>query len=294
MTSAAAFADLLAETIDRSGSPVCVGLDPVADRLPAGVREGRSPIDAIEVFCCGVIDAIAGAVGVVKPQSACFERYGPEGVGVLWRVIQRAREAGLVVVLDAKRGDIGLTAGHYAAGIAASGAHAVTANAYLGAGTLSPYLDAGLGVFALVRTSNPEGDAIQGARLEGGGTVAELVARELAEFGRAHTGVCGSSAVGAVVGATKASDAAALRVAMPDQVFLVPGFGAQGGKADDLAAMVRPSARAAGAAGPSTTGVLITASRSVIYPEASGDDWKSAINDAAIAMRSEVNAALGI
>ncbi|TVS06777.1 MAG: orotidine-5'-phosphate decarboxylase [Phycisphaerales bacterium] len=289
MTKAAVFADHLAEALDRSGSPICVGLDPVAERLPAPVREGRSPVDAIEVFCCGVIEAIAGAVGVVKPQSACFERYGPEGVGVLWRVIQRAREAGLLVVLDAKRGDIGLTAGHYAAGIAASGAHAVTANAYLGAGTLTPYLDQGLGVFALVRTSNPEGDAIQGARLDDGRSVAELVASELAEFGRAHTGARGLSAVGAVVGATKAADAAALRAGMPDQVFLVPGFGAQGGKADDLLAMVRPSAKAA-----FEKGVLVTASRSVIYPEAAGNDWKSAINDAAIAMRSEVNAALEI
>ncbi|MCC5786369.1 MAG: orotidine-5'-phosphate decarboxylase [Phycisphaerales bacterium] len=289
MTKAAVFADQLADALDRSGSPVCVGLDPVAERLPARVREGRSPVDAIEVFCCGVIEAIAGAVGVVKPQSACFERYGPEGVGVLWRVIQRAREAGLIVVLDAKRGDIGLTAGHYAAGIAASGAHAVTANAYLGAGTLTPYLDEGLGVFALVRTSNPEGDAIQGARLDDGRSVAELVASELAEFGRAHTGARGLSAVGAVVGATKAADAAALRVAMPDQVFLIPGFGAQGGKANDLQAMVRPSAKAA-----CEKGVLVTASRSVIYPESEGGRWEDDVRDAAIAMRSEVNAALRI
>lgn len=288
-TTASAFADRLCDAIDRVGSPICVGLDPVADRLPLAVREGRSPVDAIERFSMGVIEAVSEVVGVVKPQSACFERYGPEGVGVLWRVIHRAREAGLLVVLDAKRGDIGLTAGHYAAAAVDAGADAITANAYLGAGTLSPLTDAGLGVFALVRTSNPEGDAIQGARLADGRSVAELVAGELAEFGRAHTGARGLSAVGAVVGATKAADAAALRLAMPDQVFLVPGFGAQGGKAEDLHAMVRPSSKSA-----CESGVLVTASRSVIYPEPGGGRWQDDVKDAAVSMRSEVNAALGI
>ncbi|VAX40747.1 Orotidine 5'-phosphate decarboxylase, partial [hydrothermal vent metagenome] len=112
----ACFADRLARAMDRAGSPACVGLDPVFERLPEAVRAAhQDPTQAIEAFCTGVIDAVAGEVGVVKPQSACFERYGSAGVRALEQTVAHAKNAGLVVILDAKRGDIGISAAHYAA-----------------------------------------------------------------------------------------------------------------------------------------------------------------------------------
>ncbi|MFG0258905.1 MAG: orotidine-5'-phosphate decarboxylase [Phycisphaerales bacterium JB041] len=285
------FADRLAAALDRAGSPVCVGLDPVLERLPEAVRaEHWEPVRAIEAFCRGVIDAIADHVTVVKPQSACFERYGSAGVRALEHTCEHARSRGLVVILDAKRGDIGVSAQHYAAAGAHLGADAITVNAYLGPSTVEPYLDAGLGVFVLVRTSNPDSDAVQSVPLAASdATVAGMMADHVRELGASRRGPAGLSDVGAVVGATKASDGRALRERMPDQVFLIPGYGAQGGSADDVRAMLREDATSAG-----TSGVVVTASRSVIYPEAgSAGDWHAAISDAASAFVGDVRGVLG-
>lgn len=275
------FADRLAERIGRVGSPVCVGLDPVLDRLPQIVRaEHWEPTAAIASFCRVVIDAVADLVPAVKPQSACFERYGAKGVAALEHVCAHAKQKGLIVVLDAKRGDIGLSAEHYAASARHLGIDAITLNAFLGTETIEPYLDAGLGVFVLVRTSNPGSDEIQSPRLEDGRTVAQLMADRVAALGDTRVGKRGLSDVGAVVGATKTADAAALRERMPDQVFLAPGYGVQGGTADDIRAMCRPNQP------PATAGVLVAASRSVIY--AKGDDWKRAVADAASEFAADV------
>jgi orotidine-5'-phosphate decarboxylase len=283
----AAFADRLCAAMDRAGTVLCVGLDPVLDRLPAEIDRTNPPA-AVERFCLGVLDAIAGIAPVVKPQSACFERFGSAGVAVLERVVARARDLGLIVVLDAKRGDIGTTAEHYAAAAARMGADAITVNAYLGPDTVEPYLAAGLGVFVLVRTSNPDSDRIQSERLADGRTVGELMADRVAELGRGHLGVAGLSGVGAVVGATKAADGAALRARMPGQVFLVPGFGAQGGTAEDVRALVRPGARSAGLAG-----VVVNASRSVLYPRETSENWAVGVASAARRVREELAAAFG-
>ena len=275
------FSDRLSGRIARVGSAVCVGLDPVLNRLPQAVRaEHWEAPAAIESFSRGVIDAVGGVAAAVKPQSACFERYGSKGVAALERVCAHARALGLVVVLDAKRGDIGISAEHYAASAIHLGADAITVNAYLGTETVEPYLLAGLGVFALVRTSNPGSDEIQSAVLGDGRSVGELVGDRVARLGASRVGSCGLSDVGAVVGATKSGDAAALRERMPDQVFLIPGFGAQGGTADDVRAMCRPGEPA------ETAGVLATASRSVIY--ADGADWKQAVADAVASFAREV------
>jgi orotidine-5'-phosphate decarboxylase len=157
-------------------------------------------------------------------------------------------------------------------------------SAYLGTDSLLPFLAPGHGAFALVRTSNPSGDALQGLRLADGRTVAESVADLVATTGSAHLGACGFSALGAVVGATKRSDAAALRERMPQQVFLVPGFGAQGGGVDDVLPCFRADGR----------GALVTASRSVIYAFGPGEpDWRSAVRRAAEELRSQIGSALG-
>jgi orotidine-5'-phosphate decarboxylase len=272
------FSDRLISGIRRAGAPACVGLDPVLEKLPEAVKARHlEPVVAIEEFCRGVIDAVAPIAAAIKPQSACFERYGHRGVESLERLCRHAAGAGLTVILDAKRGDIGVTAEHYAAAAVHAGAHAITVNGYLGPATIEPYLKAGLGVFVLVRTSNPDSDVIQSPALASGGSVAELMAREVAALGARHVGAAGISDVGAVVGATKASDGRTLRARMPGQFFLVPGYGAQGGTADDVRALLNDRADAGG-------GVIVNASRSVIYAFGPGDAaWPKAISRAALA-----------
>jgi orotidine-5'-phosphate decarboxylase len=286
------FSDRLAEAIDRVGSPACVGLDPVADKLPAAIQ-GAGAAERIEQFCQGVIDAVAPHVPAVKFQSACFERYNAAGARTLRTLIRHARSRRLIVILDAKRGDIGVTAEHYAH--AAFGgddanpenaADALTVSGYLGPDTVEPFLRPGRGVFVLVRTSNPGSDAVQSHRLADGRTVAEMMADHVAALGSTRRGSRGLSDVGAVVAATKPGDAAALRARMPDSIFLVPGYGAQGGTAADVRAMIRPGARSAGEAG-----VLITASRSVIYAsDPSASDWASTVGRAAAELAGELRA----
>ncbi len=278
------FADTLAAALDLCGAPVCVGLDPVLEKIPqasldATVSEGGDDIEALGDFCIGVLHAVHDAgIRVVKPQSACFERHGAAGFSQLERVIAEAHRLSLLVVLDAKRGDIGVSAEHYAAwAYDHLDAHALTVSPYLGPDTIEPFLRDGRGVFVLVRTSNPESDAVQTPRLADGRCVAEMIADTVAELGRPRKGARGLSDLGAVVGATKSAEAAALRERMPDQCFLVPGYGAQGGTLDDVRGMVRAGARSAG-----DLGVLVNASRSVIYARAAaGERWTDAVRAAA-------------
>ena len=282
-------ADRLLASIDAAGAPVCVGLDPVVEKLPAALRPAAgdaAAAAAIEAFSTGVIDAVAGVVPAVKVQAACFERHGPEGVAALARVLAHAgRTAGLEVILDFKRGDIGISAEHYAASaIGPLPAGWTTVSAYLGTDGILPFVSEERGAFALVRTSNPSGDALQSLRLADGRTVAEAVGDLVAAAGAATVGSGGFSNLGAVVGATKRADAAALRARMPGQLFLVPGFGAQGGGVDDVLPCFRSDGR----------GALITASRSVIYAFGPGDgDWRACVRRAAEDLRSQVAAGLG-
>ncbi|HYF15407.1 MAG TPA: orotidine-5'-phosphate decarboxylase [Phycisphaerales bacterium] len=281
------FADFLTSRIAETRSVACVGLDPVLESLPDAVRvRHHDPVEAVRAFCLGVIDAVADAVPAVKPQSACFERYGSRGVAVLEAVCSHARSRGLCVVLDAKRGDIGVSAQHYAAAAVHAGAHAITVNAYLGFDTVGPYLEGGLGIFALVRTSNPGSDGVQDLRLDDGRTIAAMMAEQVAALGAHRPSTSGLSDVGAVVGATKASQGAELRKLMPNQFFLVPGYGAQGGTADDIRALVRANAK-----GPAEAGVLVNASRSVIYAKGAGT-WQENVRAAALKMNAELNAAI--
>jgi orotidine-5'-phosphate decarboxylase len=280
------FADLLDQCITRAGSPICVGLDPVLENLPTPCQDG-DPAASIERFSLAVIDAVRDHAAAIKPQSACFERYGSRGFAALERTCAHARDAGLAVVLDGKRGDIGISAAHYAASAAAMGAHAVTVNGYLGLSGIEPFLAAGLGVFVLVRTSNPDSDGVQSARLADGRSVAEHVGSLVATLGSAHRSTSGLSHVGAVVGATKSADGRALRAAMPDQIFLIPGYGAQGGTADDIRTLLRPNAKPGGA----SRGILVTASRSIIYPKPNpGEAWDQAVARAAKSMVAEIAA----
>jgi orotidine-5'-phosphate decarboxylase len=289
MTSPAHAADRLMDAVDRCRAPVCVGLDPVVERLPAPLRAQavRDPVAALRRFSEELIDAVAGSVPAIKLQSACFERYRGAGVAALFDVMDRAQARGLEVILDAKRGDIPLTAEHYAAAAFGAGGGPpdwVTVSAYMGSDSVAPFLRAGRGAFALVRTSNAGAAALQARRLEGGGTVAQAVAGMVAELGAGHLGGRGYSALGAVVAATEPAEAATLRAIMPRQILLLPGFGAQGGTLEDI----RPAFAARG------QGALVTASRSVIYAFGPGPDWQRQVAGAAAALAAEVGEGLGM
>ncbi|MFG0329330.1 MAG: orotidine-5'-phosphate decarboxylase [Phycisphaerales bacterium] len=300
-TTTARFSDRLLTAIDRKGgAPVCVGLDPVYERLPDALKrdtgEPGDEVTAIFQFGVEVIDAVADSVPAIKIQSACFERYREDGVETLYSLVQEAIDRELVVILDAKRGDIGISAEHYAAATfdpprppsdivtPHDRPDAITINAYLGADGITPFLRDGHGAFALVRTSNPGGDELQTARLESGDTVAEHLARIIDRLGADHLGEMGYSDLGAVVGATKTDEIARLRELMPRAIFLVPGYGAQGAGADDVRACFRPDGR----------GAIVTASRSVIfaYEDDASDDWIESIGVAARRFADEVGAIL--
>ncbi len=214
---------------------LCVGVDPHAELLGAwGLPD--SP-QGVADFCQIVVDALADRVAVFKPQSAFFERFGALGVQILESTIRQLREAGALVLLDAKRGDIGSTVAAYAdAYLNPSSpiyADAITASPYLGVGSLSPMFDSALryggGVFVLALTSNKEGPSIQHARVEDGRTVGQHV---LDEISLLNEGMQPLGSFGAVVGATIGDTGHDLsRMGGP---FLVPGLGAQGGRPDDL------------------------------------------------------------
>ena len=302
------FSDRLNDALRQSGAPVCVGLDPVWERLPASLRGGTAKPSAAEAaeaftkFSLGVLEAVRPFARCVKPQSACYERYLWPGVKAYHDVVVAAQKMGFIVIGDGKRGDIGISAEHYAAGCLAdtsfadlhspTGPDALTINAYLGDDGIQPFIDVakkqGKGLFALVRTSNPGGDAIQGLTLADGRTVGEAVGGVVARLGSAEgcVGKGGYSLLGAVVGATKPRDAVRLREIMKQQIFLVPGFGAQGGSADD----VKPCFHADG------SGAVITASRSVLFAydkKPTDVDWRTYVATAAREMRDQVGAIVG-
>lgn len=218
--------------------PLCVGIDPSAAQLEAW---GLAPTAVgAERFALATIEAVAGRVAAVKPQVAFFEQFGGRGMIVLERVLHDARQAGLLVVADAKRSDIGSSTQAYAAGWLEAGSpftcDALTLTAYLGVGALQPALDAasasGRGVFVVARSSNPEGLVLQEATTATGRSVEDLVLAELAAA-NAALGVDGCGPLGAVVGATRS--ASTFDLALLRGPYLIPGVGAQGATAADVA-----------------------------------------------------------
>lgn len=287
------FADRLVEAVERKRSQLVVGLDPVPEQLPAELQSD-SPAAACARFCRGVVDAVESVAAAVKPQSAFFEALGPDGVAAYADVCAYARAAGLLVIADAKRGDIGSTARAYATAFleprdgVAPLADAVTVNPYMGSDSVEPFLAAaareGAGVFCLVKTSNPGGAEVQDARLDDGTLVWQRVASLVGAWGDDALGACGLSAVGAVVGATYPREVEEARRLLPRALFLLPGVGAQGGEPADLA-----PAFAAGRAS-----ALVAASRSVIYAyRRDGGDWQAAARDEAERLAREVWAVSG-
>jgi orotidine-5'-phosphate decarboxylase len=294
------FADRLADSVERKRTQLVVGLDPQPDLLPVELRGdahlGREhAADAVGRFCRGLIDAVAPYVVAVKPQVAFFEALGADGIAAFEDVCAYARTVGLLVIADAKRGDIGSTARAYAAAYVEPHeeggtplADALTVNPYLGRDAVEPFLHAckrnGAGVFVLVKTSNPGGAEIQDLALSDGRLLWQQVARLVHEWGEDLVGEHGLSSVGAVVGATHPRAVGEARRLMPQAVLLLPGVGAQGATPGDVAR--------AFTSGPASA--LVTVSRSVIYAfRVEGADWRTAAGAEAARLRREVWAVSG-
>src|SRR5215213_3729708 len=225
----ATFADRLAAEVERKRSQLVVGLDPRPDLLPVELRGD------VARFCCGIVDAVAPHAVAVKPQLAFFEALGAEGMAAFGEFCAYARRAGLLVIADGKRGDVGSTARAYAAAYIAGDeplADAMTVNPWLGRESVEPYLAGarrhGTGIFCVVKTSNAGGD-VQDVTLSDGRPMWQHVAALVSEWGEDLVGEHGLSAVAAVVGATHPRAVSEARKLMPQAVLLLPGIGAQGG-----------------------------------------------------------------
>jgi len=307
------YAVRLHNAIREKGTAALVGLDPVYENLPAEIvtaaecrgfsDKASTRASAYEEFCLRIIDVVSPLVPAVKPQAAFFEECGPAGMQALGRVIRQARESGLIVICDAKRGDIGSTAAAYARGFLAGedpdsapwAADALTVNPYLGRDTLEPFVNVakerGAGIYVLVRTSNPGAGTFQDCMSPidpGSATlplyrhVAEVVEDLAAQTADGEDFGC----VGAVVGATYPQELAELRAVMLHALFLVPGYGSQGGTAADVAAAFKPDG----------SGALVNSSRGIIfaylqqpYAEKFGiENWEQAVEAATHKMISDL------
>ena len=262
-----------------------LGVDPQIDaRTSSGIPAGYD----LARFCCEVVEACAPFVAAIKPQLAFFEARGLDGMRALVEVLKTARALDLVTIADAKRGDIGSTSAAYAEAFLGKGdfaCDAVTVNPYLGSDALAPFIARvreGRGVFVLVKTSNPSSGEFQD-RAAPDRPLWELVAERVNGWGSDFIGADGLTPVGAVVGATYPDHARRARELLPNSVILVPGYGTQGASAKDAVAAARPDG----------TGVIVNASRGLMYaylrePEMRPGDAAAA---AARAMRDELNAA---
>jgi orotidine-5'-phosphate decarboxylase len=266
------FFDRLATAVRGKKTALCVGLDPRFESLPRSVRDlhGDDVAAAYEDFCLRVLEIVAPLVAVVKPQSAFFEACGTAGMVALEHVLRRAKDLGLVTILDAKRGDIASTAVAYAdAAFRAFDADAVTINPYLGRDAVEPFLSAarelGRGLFVLVRTSNPGAGLFQDLVCDGR-PLYQHVAAAVAAWHRESPGT-----VGAVVGATCPAELKLLREQLADVWVLVPGYGAQGGTAADVRAALWPDG----------LGAVVNSSRGVTFPfKPDQTNWEVAIDRA--------------
>jgi len=284
------FADQLIDRIRALGHPLCAGFDPHLPLIPPLFRQGSMQRNdprtaaAVRSFLFAVLDRLATQVAVIKPQIAFFEQLGWRGIQVLEELVAAVRQRGVLVLLDAKRGDIGSTAEGYAAYLDPTGAmpvDAMTVNPYLGRDTLQPYLDRGghgaRGVFVLAKTSNPGSADFQDRLLEGQ-PLYEIVASALTVPCAEQRGPqTGWSSVGIVAGATYPEQSERLRQLLPNALFLVPGYGAQGGSASDA---VRGFVRQPGGL---LEGGIVNSSRGLLSPPSSMTDerhlWESSFDE---------------
>ena len=298
--------DTLIEKIKEKGNPTVAGLDPKLAYLPEEMKKKafdqygetfEGAANAIFEFNKELIDALYDIVPAVKPQSAYYEMYGIEGIKSLKKTIDYAKEKGMYVILDAKRGDIGATSEAYATAYLgnteigektepAFDADCLTVNPYLGSDGVMPFVkmceSRNKGIFALVKTSNKSSGELQDLK-SGGRYIYEVVADLVKEWGSTTIGMYGYSNVGAVVGATYPEQAEVLRKLMPHTYFLVPGYGAQGGGAKDVVPCFNNDGM----------GAIVNASRSIMcaYMKNGGSVGEAARKEA-IRMRDDITSAL--
>lgn len=305
------FADRLNEAIKAKGSAICVGLDPRLNQIPkhiteAAAKEQKDPFvaaaAAIIEFNKGIIDAVHDLVPCVKPQIAFYEIYGAPGMQAFKETIDYAQSKGLLVIADVKRNDIGSTAKAYADAYlgmtdvygesrAVFDADAITITPYLGYDGIKPFIENcrkyGKGIFILVKTSNPTSVDLQDLKMDDGNTVYEIIGGFVDSWGADDIGESGYSFVGAVVGATYPEQAAELRKIMPNSIFLVPGYGAQGGSAED----VKPCFNEDG------MGAIVNSSRGIIFAYEKNDSfdentYAQAARAAVLAMKEDLRSVL--
>jgi orotidine-5'-phosphate decarboxylase len=282
------FIDRLHAGVQQKRSPLCVGLDPRYDLLPK-IISSRFPetltgqANAVEYFCCQILDLVAPFTGVVKPQSAFFELLGAAGHVAIENVIRKAHSLGLLVILDAKRNDIASTAQAYAeAAFRLLNADALTINPYLGRDSIEPFIQEARrlkrGLYVLVRTSNAGAGMFQDLQTERG-KVHHAVARAVAAWSRENLGKTQFGDIGAVVGATSPDELAELRQIMPQVPFLVPGYGAQGGTAQDCQAAFSSNG----------LGAVVNSSRGILYPfKPDEKQWEEKVQQAAQSAANEL------
>ena len=303
--------DRLITKIAQTQNPTVAGLDPKLAYIPSYIKEecfakyGKTlegAAAALLEFNKGLIDALCDIVPAVKPQAAYYEMYGWQGVKALHDTIAYAQEKGMFVITDGKRNDIGATMEAYATAhlgevevegesFAPFGADALTVNGYLGTDGIKPLLkvcnEKDAGIFVLVKTSNPSSGELQDRELADSDTIYRAMGKMCESWGQELPGKYGYSGVGAVVGATYPAQLGELRAAMPSTFFLVPGYGAQGGGAKDVA----PGFDKNG------LGAIVNASRSILCAwkktNAAPEDFAKAAAAEAVRMRDDIMSEVG-
>lgn len=302
--------DVLIEKIDKMKNPTVVGLDPNLDMIPGKLKGeffkefGKTPKAVAEMFFAfnkEIIDSVMDIVPAVKPQIAMYEKYGLEGLEAYIKTADYAKSKGMMVIGDIKRGDISSTAEAYAAHIGGTEIDGeaydlwnedwITVNPYLGVDGIKPFVDASKktskGIFVLVKTSNPSSSQLQDISVDGS-TIYEKVGALVEGWGSEVMGNKGYSRVGAVVGATHKEQGEKLRKLMPHTFFLVPGYGAQGGKGEDLKGFF--DASGLGCIVNSSRGIIAAYKKDAKY----GDEVGGAAREAALSMREDLQKAIGI
>ena len=302
--------DRLIRRIAETGNPTVVGLDPKLEYIPAPIKEAaylvhghtlEGAAEAILAFNKGIIDAICDVVPAVKPQCAYYERFGWPGMKALADTIAYAREKGLFVIIDGKRNDIGSTMQAYAKAhlgvsevngkeLSAFGSDMLTVNGYLGSDGIEPLLpicdEKDKGIFVLVKTSNPSSGELQDQKI-GDKSIYETMGAMCEQWGEKTQNSYGYSRVGAVVGATYPQQLSEMRQKMPHTFFLVPGYGAQGGGANDVA----------GAFDKNGLGAIVNSSRAILtaWKKAGtdGKDFAQQARKAALTMKEDIMGVVG-
>ncbi len=304
--------DKLVSNIKKTNAPVVVGLDPMLSYVPLYIKEAafkelgetlEGAAEAIWQYNKGIVDAVYDLIPAVKPQIAMYEQFGIPGMIAFKKTVDYCKEKGLVVIGDVKRGDIGSTSSAYAVGhlggvkvggktCRAFDEDFATVNPYLGTDGIKPFVDVcneeNKGIFVLVKTSNPSSGEFQD-RLVDGRPLYELVGEKVSSWGNECMGECGYSRVGAVVGATYPEMGKVLRKIMPKSYILVPGYGAQGGKAADLVHYFNEDG----------LGAIVNSSRGIIaaykqekYSSFGEKNYADASRQAVIDMINDINGAL--